>query len=639
MALSPSVRGLLAAREQALVDLASSRASEVVVVRHEKPSEGIELVAGLESLARRRGFAWAELPLFGDRGLDTLDAIVRFVLRDLSLDKAREKKGFLALLETYAERHKGRAGERLAAALAEEGAVGELSHFALAYLEAQGREAQRFGRWMAGEDAEGAPPHALAPRTAKRALVDLTRVLRALGASGLVVCITGGEVLPKLSDARRRDAYTVLRELIDNADGGRGMVSTALFLFGAPGLFEGHKSAASLQPLATRLAVVGEPPAPPHRPVIDLATAWPATSPAPRDPGESDADEVRALVRACQGLPEAHAIQSLTVGYDRIDAEISRLFSLSDAEGSVFTALVGAYGAGKTHFLLHLAARARAGKRPVFRLPLERLDVDLGNPQRHVARLLDTAELPLPGAPGVGDLLVSYRRSEKKKQALLAALQGIASVPGDAAEAARRALADEDPWSVLRGEDLAARPGPRGRELAYGLLLLWIELLGKLEKTGGPVLLIDEAENLYQQGYARQERRTALRSLAFYCGGALPRALVVLAVTAEAAGQIRAEADELCSEIADQRTVLPWEDAAMLSRRLRRSRPLLVPGLDRDHCEELAHRVRKLHARVRGKVVDPAFDDFAESIADGTPREVVRKTTDRLERLWFWGAG
>jgi formate dehydrogenase len=36
------------------------------------------------------------------------------------------------------------------------------------------------------------------------------------------------------------------------------------------------------------------------------------------------------------------------------------------------------------------------------------------------------------------------------------------------------------------------------------------------------VLLIDEAENLYRGGTSRLERRTALRSLSFYCGGMLP---------------------------------------------------------------------------------------------------------------------
>ena len=41
-----------------------------------------------------------------------------------------------------------------------------------------------------------------------------------------------------------------------------------------------------------------------------------------------------------------------------------------------------------------------------------------------------------------------------------------------------------------------------------------------------PVLILDEAENLYRVGVSRPERRTALRSLAHYCGGALLRAVL-----------------------------------------------------------------------------------------------------------------
>ncbi len=90
-------------------------------------------------------------------------------------------------------------------------------------------------------------------------------------------------------------------------------------------------------------------------------------------------------------------------------------------------------------------------------------------------------------------------------------------------------------------------------------------LAARLEGCEGPVVILDEAENLYRAGVSRAERRTALRSLGFYCGGALPRACVVLAITPETLTLLREEASELLDEIADQSTLLPVEDIAMLS--------------------------------------------------------------------------
>jgi hypothetical protein len=67
------------------------------------------------------------------------------------------------------------------------------------------------------------------------------------------------------------------------------------------------------------------------------------------------------------------------------------------------------------------------------------------------------------------------------------------------------------------------RATKRHREAAYGRLLLWLALLEELEGFEGPVLIIDEAENLYCEGVARAERRSTLRSLAFYWGGVIRR--------------------------------------------------------------------------------------------------------------------
>jgi len=179
---------------------------------------------------------------------------------------------------------------------------------------------------------------------------------------------------------------------------------------------------------------------------------------------------------------------------------------------------------------------------------------------------------------------------------------------------------------------------PNYRLDAYGRLLLWLDLLERLEQCAGPVVLIDEAENLYKLGISRAERRTALRTLSFYCGGALPRACVVMAITPDVLDTLREESKELLEELGEQSTLLSAEDAAMLRRRLVRLRPIAVPRLEGAHRAILLARVRAMHARVRGVRLDAAWGRFAEEllVEDGlSPRELVRRASDWLEARWW----
>jgi hypothetical protein len=317
-------------------------------------------------------------------------------------------------------------------------------------------------------------------------------------------------------------------------------------------------------------------------------------------------------------------------------------------DGSVFALLTGEYGAGKTHLLLHLAARALAEKRPVFRLSLERLDTDFGNPQRHLRRMLDSAVLPGKARATPIDRLLAWTRSPDGLVRLLHALEQVAATSdGDAARAAERALrrARHSKMSgaaldtFLGGADLVEKSGGANYRLdAYGRLLLWLELLERLEGCAGPILLIDEAENLYKIGVSRAERRTALRTLSFYCGGALPRACVVMAITPDVLDALRSESRELLDQLAEQSTILAAEDATMLRRRLVTLRPLLVPSLERDHRATLLARVRATHARVRGRRLEAAWTRFADellAVRDLSPRELVRRASDWLETKWW----
>jgi hypothetical protein len=680
-ALAPAWREwILRSAEQGLFDLAASESAEVVFARVDEPRVATAYANALTERALARGFATAQLGIASDRGFDALDALVRTVLTGLHAPRARED-GFFAMLDAFVARHGQRALSRFDDQCESSLAVGDLTSLARAYIASADQpriEKRRLRAWLDGTDlprAEGELDGPIAPlvqRTAKRALTELTRVVRALGHHGTLLVFREGDALLHLPAARREGAYTVLRELVDNADSARGLFATRIVVLGSTALYEGTKSLASLTPLATRVAILpgASPFPPPHRPLVDLtapaaldddqlaahAAVPPRAPAAPSLEGEAATAALRAVIRGCQGLPPIESILSMSVGQERIDATIDRLFEVAAMDGSVFTLLTGDYGTGKTHLLLHLAARALKDMRPVLRLSLERLDVDLGNPQRHLRRLLESAVLPRRASEASAirsvratpiDRLLAWTRAEAPLAKLVATLEEIAASGSEAGNTAQRALRRASnpktrPAALdafLGGADLVEKSGNAGyRHDAYGRLLLWIELLERLEKCAGPVLIIDEAENLYRIGVSRSERRTALRSLSFYCGGALPRSCVVMAITPDRLGMLREESRELLEEVSEQATLLASEDAAMLRRRLVRLKPLEVPALAHEHREALLARVRATHAKVRGKRSGAEWTRLTEKLlAEPTlsPRDLVRRATDWLESEWW----
>jgi hypothetical protein len=656
---------LIRSTEQALEDLAVAGSAEVVFVRAEHAGVGVAYADAIEERGIARGFVAAQLRIGAEQSFASLEALVRAVLRVARLPGAGPRgprdQGLFALLDAFALRHGARAAARFDERAEAVSAAGDLVTLARAYVASAGparNEKRRLVAWLDGtelNDADEAPQAlaALTGRTAKRALTEFTRLVRLLGHRGTLLVFRDGDALLHLPPARRESAYTVLRELLDNADGGRGMLATRIALVGSTALFEGARSLATLRPLATRAQLLpGQtPPPPPHRPVVDLTMPGALSDAQVRTPivpaGEAAA-ALRAVVRACQGLPPVESILSMSVGQDAIDRTIEKLFAHASIDGSVFALLTGDYGVGKTHLLLHLAARALADRRPVFHLSLERLDTDLGNPQRHLRRMLDSAILPGSARATPIDQLVAWTRSSEALGRLLRSLEEIAGgSDGDASRAAQRALQrTHNPKTravaldaFLGAVDLVEKTNaPNYRLDAYGRLLLWLELLERLEGCAGPVVLLDEAENLYRVGISSAERRTALRTLSFYCGGALPRACVVMAITPDVLDTLRTESEDLLEQLAEQATLLSAEDVVMLHQRLMKLRAIAVPPLDREHRATLLARVRSTHARARGRRLEPGWGRFAEGLlpeTDLSPRELVRRAADWLEARWW----
>ncbi len=638
---------------QALLDVAACESATVSVRISASPTAA--LVTAMGRAAIEAGFAFASVSLGEERSLHGLDDVVRALANGVRTDAVSERRsGIAAMLDAFAQKNGKRASERFEERADEAGLSGDLRALARGFVaSATGRtEARRLKLWLGGE--ESAPRsdeislRPLTVGTAKTALAQLSRLVVALGAKGSLFVLTDAESIVDLPTARRDVALTVLRELVDNADGHRGMMASRLIVFGAPGLVLRKHALGSHEALATRLLSADADVLTPHAALSYVDPPDDETEPlaiTPTAPEPRRANALRSMLRLAQGLPPLEATPELTVGLVAVDHRIDALFETAQS-GSVFAVLSGEYGAGKTHHLLHLEARALAAKRPVLRLSVERLDEDLGNPQRHLRRLLESSVLPLKGRPGPLDRLDAWLASPTMEKKLLSALEAIRDRGGEAAAAAERALRGSSPGELahegvletLSAIDLVDKPsGASYRKDAYARLHLWLELLSKLDGCAGPVVLLDEAENLYRPGVSRPERRTALRSLAFYCGGSLAEACVVLAVTPDTLTALRDEAGELLDEIEEQRTLLPSEDVAMLRRRLVRAKPLEVQRLTKVDLAALAEQARKLYVSVRGRTPDPDFESFVKKEVTGapSPRAVLRRTMARLERLHF----
>jgi hypothetical protein len=644
---------VVSAELQALLDVAACESATVSVRISDRPTG--PLVTAMGRAAIDEGFAFASVSLGEEHSLHGLDFVVRALANGVRSGAVSERRsGILAMLDAFVEKHGKRASDRFEERAEETGLAGDLRVLARGYVaSATGRtEARRLKLWLGGEEtsprADELSLRPLTAGTAKTALAQLSRLIVTLGAKGSLFVLTDAESIVDLATARRDVALTVLRELVDNADGHRGMIASRLVVFGAPGLVLRKHALSSHEALATRLLSAEADVLTPHAGLAYVDAPESETAPlsiTPSAPEPRRANALRSMLRLAQGLPPLEATPELTVGLDAVDRRIDALFETAQS-GSVFAVLSGEYGAGKTHHLLHLEARALEAKRPVLRLSVERLDEDLGNPQRHLRRLLESSVLPLKGRPGPLDRLDTWLANKTTEKKLLVALESIRQAGGEAAAAAERALrgssdgelAHEGVLETLSAIDLAEKPaGASYRKDAYARLHLWLELLTKLDGCAGPVVLLDEAENLYRPGVSRPERRTALRSLAFYCGGSLAEACVVLAVTPDTLVSLRDEAGELLDEIEEQRTLLPAEDVAMLRRRLVRSKPLEVQRLTKAELAELAEQARKLYVSVRGRTPDAEFEAFVkkEIAAGPSPRALLRRTMARLERLHF----
>ncbi len=648
----------LARLAQALLDVNACEGASVGLLHCPSASRERSAIRSLAATARERQWVTAEVSL-REHGLESPDGLLRQILERLVVPGENRPCGLLGMLDRFRERHGKRSAERFDESAASSEAAGDLTALCHEYLAAtedgESERARRaFTAWQDGVE----PPRkakvrkvrrSLSERTAQRSLGELSRVVRALGHRGTLIILAEGDALAGRTDRQREKGYTVLRELVDNFDGWGGAAATRVLLAGQAPLFSGDHSILSVVPLRMRLEIPSSAePVPPHRSWTTLAAGSVRRRhraiAAPQDsPGA-----LRNLIRISEGLPPTEKVTQMSVGQERLDRTIRRLFEVVGRAGSFFSVLVGEYGSGKTHLMMHLAERALEDRRPVFWLNLERTNIDLGNPARHLSRFLEHSELPLRGRPNALALAGRWTRSKAAVIAIEARLIEIGSGEGHAAVAARKAMKvaenARDPGFALEnfliGADLDSRPGDASYRLdAYRRIFLWFELLASQEEIRGPVILIDEAENLYTSGRPPASRRTSLRSLSFYCGGALPGACVIMAMTPPAFEAMKREAKGLLADAGDMDTTLELEDVSKFRRSLHGLKPDPVKPLTAAERGELCERVRRMHRSVRGPV---ELADWSERVdrsvkAHASPRTLVRALVDELESAWWAG--
>jgi len=641
--------------EQALEDLDSCEGASVSLVHCASAARERTLVRALATAARTRKFLTATVSL-REHALDSPDLLVAQVLGQLVPPSETRARGLLWVLDRFYDDYGDDSAATFARAARSYHAHGDLTELCRGYLATAeptpAAELRAYEAWLAGEH----PPKkyrnpavrgTLNERTAQRALTELTRVVRALDHRGLLVILAEGDAIASRTERQREKAYTLLRELVDNFDGADGAVSTRVIITGGAALFEGQASIQSIRPLYMRLQVPSDAsPAPPHRSSTSLTKPMGAPFRRKIHAHEKRSDALGNLVRISEGLPPTHRVTRMSVGAEKLDRTVARLFSIVKRGGSFFSTLVGDYGSGKTHMMMHLAERAIEDQRPVFWLNLERTNLDLGNPARHFGRLLEHSELPLRGRPSALSLVQKWTRSTGAVAGLVEALETIAGEEGHAAIAARKALRGlegvDDRGTALEvflsGADLRERPGDKTyRADAYRRLFLWLELLARKEEIRGPVILIDEAENLYTSGRPPASRRTSLRSLAFYCGGALPGTCVILGITPPAFEELKGEARALLEEAGEQESTLELENVERFRKSLWGLKADPVRALSRNERIELCERIRRMHRSARGRLDFDDWDDYVQTSvkAHSSPRTLIRAVVDELESRWW----
>jgi hypothetical protein len=263
---------------------------------------------------------------------------------------------------------------------------------------------------------------------------------------------------------------------------------------------------------------------------------------------------LRTLQRLRSGLPPTEGLEHLSVGYGQVLATIEHRLNGHEGSGRWIMAR-GNYGAGKTHFLQTVRDLAHARGFATCYLCADSGMSALNHPQRFMASLLGSLEIPGRASLGYSPLILQMAATPEGRKVLLEqcrkwsiggrmpfsramgwlwTLESIDAAKNGAdvcyAPQVAGLLADD-----LSGLSIAHRAAtPDARQLAYHLLLMARDLL-RHSGYRGLVILLDEVESIYTKLPGYPSRRGAVKVLAAFCeSGLFKGVMTAVAITPDA---------------------------------------------------------------------------------------------------------
>lgn len=263
---------------------------------------------------------------------------------------------------------------------------------------------------------------------------------------------------------------------------------------------------------------------------------------------------LRTLQRLRSGLPPTEGLEHLSVGYGRAISAIEQRLNGEDGAGRWLMAR-GNYGAGKTHFLQTVRSLAHSRGFATCYLCADSGMSALNHPQRFMAGLLGSLEIPGRASLGYEPFILDMAATAEGRKVLLQhcrkwsigrrmpfaqaiwRLWTLASIHDGADGADVR----HSPWVAglladdLSGITIAHRAATADvRQSAYHLLLMARDLL-ILSGRRGLVILLDEVESIYTKLPNYRSRAGAMRVLAALCQSrSFEGVLTALAMTPDA---------------------------------------------------------------------------------------------------------
>jgi hypothetical protein len=354
-----------------------------------------------------------------------------------------------------------------------------------------------------------------------------------------------------------------------------------------------------------------------------------------------DMAALHAILRLKAGLSPSQCLDELTVDLSRHEAFLRDFF---DSPGRTIAAVVGPYGAGKTHFLQ--LSKQEALKRGYAVASLEQ-ETGLGSlsfPHRHMQVILRSLRAPVP-AGHVMEYATSLLEAEPNRF-----LEQVRQVAEEKPEFSNihldlqmllqygpEGLRNMRAAEYLSGALQAGRSGSRNnRASAYQLLGFWIEFLVTIFDCRGLILFIDELEGLFSGAmyWSIRSRRTAYRTLAYYTSLGM-RLRMLGAFTPEGWYNLQEDTRDNAGYLTIQSSVVPGEDVPTLLRGIRSIAPHELAVLSERNYLSLGEKLKKLHAAARGYQTAVNGEVKMPYYSGLTPRIFSRSVISALEARWF----